>query len=93
MLHRLKLITPLLHTALEGVEESRVSDASPLACLSPAEEEVLRWVAAGRSNGEIATLRGRSVATVRNQLHQIYTKLGVNNRAEAIRVVLTSTRS
>lgn len=51
------------------------------------ERELFRWVAAGRTNAEIAALRGRSLATMRNQLHSAYAKLGVANRAEAMRVL------
>jgi len=54
--------------------------------LTALERELLRWVAAGRSNAQIARLRGRSEATIRNQLHALYKKLGVANRAEAVTV-------
>jgi DNA-binding CsgD family transcriptional regulator len=52
-------------------------------CLSPVERELVVWLAEGRSNAEIAAMRCRSLATVRNQLHQLYRKLGVKTRGQA----------
>lgn len=86
---KLKLVTPPLHQALMNVYlKERATEAAPLASLSPTEFELLRWVAAGRTNNEIAQLRQRSPATIRNQIHSAFTKLGVKTRAEAARVVL-----
>lgn len=51
---------------------------------TPAEREVIAWLCSYKSNKEIARLLGKSVATVRNQLHAIFCKLGVQNRAAAI---------
>ena len=48
------------------------------------ERELLRWLSAGHSNAQIAGLRQRSPATVRNQLWALYQKLGVGRRTEAI---------
>jgi DNA-binding CsgD family transcriptional regulator len=50
--------------------------------LSAAEREVVLALLAGRSNLEIARLRGTSAKTVGNQLHAIYRKLGVGSRSE-----------
>jgi DNA-binding NarL/FixJ family response regulator len=47
------------------------------------EEEVLSLVAQGKSNLEISTLAGIAVATVEKHIENIYSKLGVNSRAEA----------
>lgn len=52
--------------------------------LTPTELGLLQMLAAGRSNEEIAQLRSRSPATVRNQLSVLYQKLGVARRAEAV---------
>jgi len=43
--------------------------------LTPAEREVAEELFAGRSDAEIATLRGTSVRTVRNQVAAIYDKM------------------
>lgn len=52
--------------------------------LSERELEVLRLVAAGFSNPEIATQLVLSVATVKTHLIRIYGKLSVRNRIEAV---------
>ncbi len=60
------------------------SDASNLVePLSPQERRVLRLLATGRSNPEIARELIISVNTVRSQVQSIYRKLGVNNRVAA----------
>ena len=46
----------------------------------------MHWLAAGKTNLQISALRGRSAATVPNQLHRICTKLGVATRGEAVAV-------
>lgn len=56
--------------------------APPLGpALSPAEEAVALLAARGRSNREIAALRGTSARTVANQLARVFAKLGVGSRA------------
>jgi len=52
--------------------------------LSERELEVLRLIADGRSNQEIAEQLFLSVATVKWYLTHIYSKLGVQNRTLAI---------
>jgi ATP/maltotriose-dependent transcriptional regulator MalT len=57
-----------------------------LELLSPQELRVLRLLATGRSNPEIAKELVVSVNTVRTQVQSIYHKLLVNNRVEAVAV-------
>jgi DNA-binding NarL/FixJ family response regulator len=52
--------------------------------LTPAEEEVLRWLDQGLSNKEIALQRAVDEVTVRDQLSRIYGKLDVGNRVAAL---------
>lgn len=86
---RLTIMTPLLHIALFQATRSG-SDASPPARnLTAIEQELLVWLAAGRSNDEMAQLRQRSPATIRNQLAKLYEKLGVSTRAEAVAFALS----
>lgn len=47
------------------------------------EAEVLLWIAKGKSNRDIGEILGLSPRTVNKHLEQIYTKLGVENRASA----------
>ncbi|PJE03270.1 MAG: LuxR family transcriptional regulator [Mycobacterium sp.] len=51
--------------------------------LTAREVEVLRLVAQGRSNREIASELFIAEKTARNHVERIYTKLGVNNRTQA----------
>ena len=66
---------------------SRVrADASSLAqpSLSPRELQVLRLVAEGRSNPEIARALFIGDATVKTHLLHVFEKLGVNDRTRAV---------
>lgn len=55
-----------------------------VAGLSAREVEVLTLIAAGTSNGEIARRLVLSEKTVRNHISNLYAKLGVADRAEAV---------
>lgn len=51
--------------------------------LTNRESEVLLWIARGKSNKDIGDILGLSPRTVNKHLEQVYTKLGVENRASA----------
>lgn len=51
--------------------------------LTNRESEVLVWIARGKSNRDIGEILGLSPRTVNKHLEQVYTKLGVENRASA----------
>ncbi|OYV24812.1 MAG: DNA-binding response regulator [Rhodospirillales bacterium 20-58-10] len=51
--------------------------------LTMREAEVLVWIARGKSNRDISDILGISPRTVNKHLEQIFTKLGVENRASA----------
>jgi DNA-binding CsgD family transcriptional regulator len=53
------------------------------SALTQREVEVLHWVAAGRSNDDVARTIGATAATVKKHLEHIYDKLGVTNRTAA----------
>ena len=59
---------------------------NPAARLTDRELEVLRLLATGASNKEIAKSLFVTEATVKSHLVHIFAKLGVDNRARAIRV-------
>ncbi len=87
---RLRLIVPHLHQAfVRAVQQAQSTSPAKCATLTETECHLLKLVAAGRTNAEIAAVRGRSEATVRNQLTTVFRKLGVRNRAEAVRVELS----
>jgi DNA-binding CsgD family transcriptional regulator len=52
--------------------------------LTPREREVLDWVAAGKTNRDIAAILGASPRTVEKHLERIYEKLGVETRTAAV---------
>jgi DNA-binding response OmpR family regulator len=51
--------------------------------LTHRESEVLLWIAKGKANRDIGEILGLSARTVNKHLEQIYSKLGVENRASA----------
>jgi DNA-binding response OmpR family regulator len=51
--------------------------------LTQREAEVIVWIAHGKSNRDISEILGISPRTVNKHLEQIFTKLGVENRASA----------
>jgi DNA-binding CsgD family transcriptional regulator len=56
--------------------------------LTARESEILRHVAAGATNAEIATILGISPRTVQTHLANAFEKLGARNRAGAVAYVL-----
>jgi DNA-binding CsgD family transcriptional regulator len=56
--------------------------------LTPRQWEVLRQVASGSSNTQIARTLGLSEATVRKHLENVFLRLGVQSRTEAVARVL-----
>jgi DNA-binding CsgD family transcriptional regulator len=66
-------------------EENSPVSISRLECfqLTPREREVLRWVAEGKSNGEVAVILGLNAGTVKLHVERILEKLGVDNRVMA----------
>ncbi len=85
----LKLVCPLLHTAVMRIPDLQSTTQNPLENLTAIERQLLTWLAAGRSNAQMAQMRGRSPSTVRNQLEALYRKLGVASRGEAIGLALS----
>jgi DNA-binding NarL/FixJ family response regulator len=68
-------------TSGRAIEER--AGPSPLEVLSPRELAVLRLIARGRTNRQIAYDLLVSVSTVKKHVHQIITKLGVSDRTQA----------
>ena len=62
----------------------RVVDAKGAELLSRREQEVVRCVAEGMSNREIAQRLGLTEHTVKNYLFRIFDKLGVSKRVEVV---------
>jgi DNA-binding CsgD family transcriptional regulator len=52
--------------------------------LTPRERQIVAWVARGKTNPEIAKILWIAPTTVRRHLENIYAKLGVHTRTEAV---------
>jgi DNA-binding CsgD family transcriptional regulator len=65
---------------------------APLPELTPRENEVLGWIARGKSNPEIATILGLSVRTVYKHVENLFAKMGIESRAQAMVRVLGDRR-
>ena len=68
--------------ALRAVPETVVADYGQT--FTRREREVMQLLCGGATNEEITKRLFLSLSTVKNHIHNIYTKLGVRNRAEAI---------
>jgi DNA-binding CsgD family transcriptional regulator len=76
----LVLLRPHLHQAYLDAERRR----HPVPRLTPRQNDLLRLVAAGYTNTQIARRLGISECTVRTHLENIYEKLHVSSRAAAV---------
>lgn len=66
------------------------SKALPKAALTGREEEVLRLMATGLSNPEIAQSLTVSLETVKTHVGNVLTKLGAQNRTHAVVIAYES---
>ena len=76
----LTLLRQHLHQALLDAERRR----HPVPRLTPRQNDLLRLLAAGHTNTQIARRLGISEATVRTHLENIYEKLHVSSRTAAV---------
>jgi DNA-binding NarL/FixJ family response regulator len=75
----LTLLRPHLQQAYLDAERRR----SPVPELTPRQWELLKLIAVGHTNTQIARQLGLSEGTVRTHLENIYGRLGVSNRTAA----------
>ena len=61
---------------------------APIPHLSSRELEVMRWVASGRRQADIALMLGLSERTVENHLRRIRKRLGATSTAQAMHLVV-----
>ncbi|MBK8986667.1 MAG: hypothetical protein IPM39_11395 [Chloroflexi bacterium] len=71
-------------SAQTTLSEETLKDLAATASITPREQNVLRLVRAGLSNREIAAQLCISPGTVKTHLTNIYAKLDVNNRLQAV---------
>jgi len=75
-----RLLTAVLETAPASPTEGELPDD-----LTPREVEVLKLIASGLSNAEIAAELVVSAATVKTHVNRIFYKTGARDRAQAVR--------
>jgi DNA-binding CsgD family transcriptional regulator len=76
----LVLLRPHLHQAYLDAERRR----HPVPRLTPRQNDLLRLLATGRTNSQIARRLGISEGTVRTHLENIYERLNVSSRTAAV---------
>jgi DNA-binding CsgD family transcriptional regulator len=102
---RLELLRPHLaflycHACRTAENRSELSGGAPAPLVPPSlgsssagvtkrECEILRWLASGKTDDEIAALLAISPRTVHKHLEHIYVKLGVETRTAAVMRALT----
>jgi DNA-binding NarL/FixJ family response regulator len=69
--------------------KAAVAEPEPADDLSPREADVLRLIAAGHSNREIAKKLFVGEATVKSHINRIFTKTGCRDRAQAVQYAFT----
>jgi len=60
------------------------NDESIISALTKREQQIIRLMAAGQSNKKISCNLTIEVSTVKNHVHNILVKLGVNSRTQAV---------
>lgn len=80
----------LKRSLLIGAEAAlKAADDPRLDLLSAEQREILRWVAQGKSNGDIALILGHSKRAIDYHVTQILKKLGVASRTQAAALLTT----
>jgi len=83
----------LTHALRRGVaERPKLEDTGPPDALTDREVEVLRLMAGGLTNREIAATLATAEGTVKNQVSSILSKLGVRDRTLAVLKAIESGR-
>jgi DNA-binding NarL/FixJ family response regulator len=87
------LLDPLVQSRLIAAAGARPRPApAPTSLpddLTPREAEVLKLIAAGLSNGEIASTLVVSDATVKTHINHVFSKIGARDRAQAVHYAYT----
>ena len=74
-----------------SVRPLKIARAGGMARLTPRERDVVRLVADGMRNQEIAVQLNLSEHTVRNYLLRVFDKLGISSRVELVLYALSGT--
>lgn len=73
-----------------AVPELTNDSASADGVLSAREAEIMKWVAMGKTNGEIGSILNVSSFTVKNHMQRIFKKLDVFSRAQAVSAYMSA---
>ena len=84
-----RLIEPCIHAHIAACSCGVRTETDGLTAR---EMEVMKWVAEGKRNSEIAVILGVSKHTVRKHLENSFTKLGVETRLAALRALRLDSR-
>nr|WP_315490904.1 XrtB/PEP-CTERM-associated transcriptional regulator EpsA [uncultured Rhodoferax sp.] len=68
----------------QPVETVDAASENEVTVLSEREAGIMKWVAMGKTNGEIGSILDVSTFTVKNHMQRIFKKLDVLNRAQAV---------
>jgi DNA-binding NarL/FixJ family response regulator len=79
--------------ALAASPNVMAGDAKALSTLSKREAEVVRYLAQGFTNREIAERMNLSQHTIKNYLFRVFDKLGVSSRVELLFLALSQTNN
>lgn len=90
---RTELITVIrnVHRGYSGIPPviaAKVASHTPRIALTPREIEVLKLIADGKSNLEIAAALGRAEGTMKIHVRNILEKLGADDRTQAVTIAL-----
>lgn len=75
---------------LESPSVEAKAPTSPLSTLSAREREILGYLIEGQTNKEIARRLDLQEITIKIHLRNVYRKIGAVNRAQAVRIALSS---
>ncbi|MDB5090222.1 MAG: hypothetical protein JWR09_4216 [Mucilaginibacter sp.] len=78
------LIAGFFISKYKRTDQKKDTTENLLLTLTSKESAILQMIAEGKSNKEIASINFVEVSTIKTHINNIYTKLGLQNRREAI---------
>lgn len=75
----------MLFSRLADLSRQNAYSEEPYSSLTPQELRILHLIAAGHTNKQIGQLLSISTSTVKNHVHNILSKLNIDNRVDAVR--------
>ncbi|MFI9551093.1 response regulator [Nonomuraea endophytica] len=79
-----RLLLGLIGTFVRPARRRALEVPAELSALTERERRVLELIAHGLSNAQIAQETGLSLSTVKNRVSELFAKLGVRDRAQAV---------